>query len=153
MTVETKQSVIDFINKKGKEEGEVYATRIIQSLDGFELREEDKLVIDLPLNTSRREMYEKYCFERGWAPKSDSKGRYPKLGEYNKHINDEFLWEPDIGTQEVCSWWAFRKLWQERCSHIKIWAPCNDTCGKCTVFRNACHYQESSKMVPEAEEE
>jgi hypothetical protein len=83
----------------------VYATRIIQSLDGYELGEEEKGVIDLPSNTSRREMYEKYCFERGWAPKSDSKGRYPKLGEYIKRSNDDFLWEPYIGTQEVCFWW------------------------------------------------
>jgi hypothetical protein len=129
MTAGTKQCVIDFINQKGKEEGEVYATRIIRSLAGYELREEEKWVIDLPSNTSRREMYEKYCFERGWAPKSDSKSRYPRLGEYNNRINDNFFWEPDIGTQEVCSWWAFIQLWQEHFSHIKIRAPCNDTCG------------------------
>jgi hypothetical protein len=43
-------------------------------------------------------------------------------------------------------------MWQEHCSHIKIRAPCNDTCGECTVFRNAFCYQESRKMVPEAEE-
>jgi hypothetical protein len=113
----------------------------------------EKGVIDLPSNTSRREMYEKYCFERGWAPKSDSKGRYPNLGEYNKRSNDDFFWEPDIGTHEVCSWWAFRQLWQKHCSHIKIQAPYNDTCGECTVFRNAFCYRESRKMVPEAEEE
>jgi hypothetical protein len=153
MTAGTKQSVIDFINQKGKDKGEVYATRIIRSMAGCDLREEEKGVIDLPLNTSRREMYEKYCFERGWASKSDSKGRYPKLGEYNKWSNDDFFWEPDIGTQEVCSWWAFRQMWQEHCSRIKIQAPCNDTCGECTVFRNSFRYQESRKMVPEAEEE
>jgi hypothetical protein len=53
MTAGAKQSVIDFINQKGKEEGEVYETRIIRSLDGYELREEEKGVIDLPSNTSQ----------------------------------------------------------------------------------------------------
>jgi hypothetical protein len=152
MTAGTQQSVVDFINHKVKEEGEVYSTRIIRSLDGFELREEEKGVIDLPLNTYRREMCKKYCFERGWAPKSNSKGRYPKLGEYNKRSNYEFFWQPYIGTQEVFSWWAFRKLWHEHCSHIKMWAPCNDTCGECTVFRNAFRYQEPRKILSEAEE-
>jgi hypothetical protein len=66
MTAGTNQNVIDFINQKGKEEGEVYVTYIIRSLAGYELREEEKRVIDLPSNKSRREMYEKYCFERGW---------------------------------------------------------------------------------------
>jgi hypothetical protein len=46
MPAGTKQSVIDFINQKGKEEGEVYATRIIRILDGCELREEEKGVIE-----------------------------------------------------------------------------------------------------------
>jgi hypothetical protein len=77
MTAGTKQSVIYFINQKGKEEGEVYGTGIIRSMAGYELREEEKGFIDLPSNTSRREMYKKYCFERGWAPKSDSKVRSP----------------------------------------------------------------------------
>jgi hypothetical protein len=60
---------IDFIKDKGAREGEVYATRIIRTLTGHELRDEEKGAVDLPSNTSCREMYEKFCFGRGWAPK------------------------------------------------------------------------------------
>jgi hypothetical protein len=43
MKAGTKQSVIDFINQKRKEEEEVYATSIIRSLAGYEPREEGML--------------------------------------------------------------------------------------------------------------
>jgi hypothetical protein len=46
------ESVVRFITDKGREEGEVYATRIIRILTGHELRDEEKGAVDLPSNTS-----------------------------------------------------------------------------------------------------
>jgi hypothetical protein len=46
---------------------------------------------------------------------------------------------------EVFSWWSFREIWKEHCSNIRISRPCNDTCGECTVSRNAFRYHESRK--------
>jgi hypothetical protein len=89
---DVKESVIHFIKDKGREGGEVYATRIIISLTGHELRDEEKGAVDLPSNTSRCEMYEKYCFDHGWTPKPDNKGRYPKVSEYPKRKNDDMFW-------------------------------------------------------------
>jgi hypothetical protein len=97
-------TVIDFIKDKGDREGEVYATIIIRTLTGHELRDEEKGAVDLPTNTSCREMYEKFCFDRGWAPKSDSNGRYPKVCEYPNRKTNAMFWRDDADQTEVCSW-------------------------------------------------
>jgi hypothetical protein len=114
------ESVVRFIKDKGREEGEVYATHIIRSLTGHELRDEEKGAVDLPSNTSRREMYENYCLDCGWTPKSDNKGRYPKVSEYPKLKNDDMLWETGVEVLGVCSWWSFRELWKKHCPTIRI---------------------------------
>jgi hypothetical protein len=100
------QSVVHFIKDNGREEVEVYATRIMRSLTGHELRDEEKGAVDLPSNTSCRDMYENYCFDRGWTPKSDNKGRYPKVSEYPNLKNDDMLWETDVEVLDVCSCWC-----------------------------------------------
>jgi hypothetical protein len=76
-------SVLTFIRYKGATEGEVYATRVIRSLGKGELWDEEKGAVDLPSNTTKREMYELYCFNRGWTVKSNNKGRYPNVVDYN----------------------------------------------------------------------
>jgi hypothetical protein len=90
-------------------------------------------------------MYEKYCFDHGWTPKSDYKGRYPKVSEYPKRNNDDMFWESDVEVLDVCSWWSFRELWKEHCPNIRIRRSCNDTCGECIVYKNAFRYRENRK--------
>jgi hypothetical protein len=92
-------------------------------------------------------MYEKHCLSRGWAPKSDNMGRYPRLCDYPRRKTDDIFWEDDVEMSDVCSWWSFRQIWKECCPHIRIQRPCNDTCGECTVYRNAFRYRESRKKA------
>jgi hypothetical protein len=147
LSAEVTSSVVNFIHQKGLEKGEVYATGIIRSLTGHELRDEEKGAVDLPSSTSRREMYEKHCFSRGWAPTSDNMGRYPRLCDYLRRKTDDIFCEDDVETSDVCSWWSFRQIWKEHYPHIRIRRPCNDTCGECTVYRNAFRYRESRKKA------
>jgi hypothetical protein len=58
-------SAISFIKYKGETEGEVYAAILIHFLTKNELRDADKCDIELPSNTSKREMNEQYCLNRG----------------------------------------------------------------------------------------
>jgi hypothetical protein len=51
------KAVISFIKQKGKNDGEVYATRIMCSLKKQDLRDEEKGGVDLPSNTMKRELY------------------------------------------------------------------------------------------------
>jgi hypothetical protein len=50
------QIVVDFIQLKGKQDGEAYATRIIRTLTINELRAEEKGAVDLSSNTTKREL-------------------------------------------------------------------------------------------------
>jgi hypothetical protein len=102
--------VIDFIKDKGAIDGEVYATIISRTLTGHELRDKENGAVDLTSNTSCREMYEKFCFDRGWPPKSDSKGRFPKVCEYPNRKTDGIFWRDDDDQMEVCYWWSFREI-------------------------------------------
>jgi hypothetical protein len=102
MTNDTRKSiVIEFIQKKGKADGEVYATHIIRSQKNQELQDEEKGVLDLPTNTTKRELYKKYCFDRGLAIKSYNKGHYPKLTEYSNCKAGGMFWPSDTDRCEV----------------------------------------------------
>jgi hypothetical protein len=45
-------------------------------------------------------------------------------------------------TDEVVSWWSFCYIWKTDLPKVCIPAPCNDTCGECTILRNAFRYRE-----------
>jgi hypothetical protein len=75
--------------------------------------------------------------------KSDNKGRYPKVVDYKRRKVDDMFLQEDMESFEVCSWWSLRNIWKEHCSNIRIRSPCNDTCGECTIFRNALRYRSS----------
>jgi hypothetical protein len=153
MLDEKMKAVTSFIKQKGNDDGEVYATRIMCSLTRQELRDKEKGGVDLPSNTTKHELYEKFCFDRGWAIESDNKCRYPKLKDYTNRMADDMFWPSDAETSEVCSWFSFRKLWKEHCGHIGIRRPCNDTCGECTIYHNAFRYQQArKKMIYEDED-
>jgi hypothetical protein len=75
--------------------------------------------------------------------KSDNKGRYSNVVNYKRLKVDDMFWQAYMESFEVCSWWYFRNIWKEHCSNIRIFSPCNDTCGKCTLFRNDFRYRSS----------
>jgi hypothetical protein len=132
---EVHQSVVSFVKDKGEICGECYATRLIRHLTKYELRDEEKDAVDLPSNFTYRSLYEQYCYGGGWLGKADNKGRYPRLEDYNKRKKDDCLFEEeDMVMEEVVSWWYLPKI------HIR--APCNDTCGECTILSNAFCYRE-----------
>jgi hypothetical protein len=90
------QEVVDsvyFIREKGETEGVVYTTRVIHYLTKNELCDEEKVAVDLPSNHTTYEMYELYCFNRGWISKSNNKGRYPNLVDYKRCKVDDMFWQ------------------------------------------------------------
>jgi hypothetical protein len=89
-------SVLTFIRYKGATEGEVYAERVIRSLTKTELRDEEIGAVDLPSNTTKREMYELYGFNLILNVKSDNKGRLPKVVDYKRHRVDDMFWQADM---------------------------------------------------------
>jgi hypothetical protein len=53
-------------------------------------------------------------------PRSDSKGRYPKVCKYPNRKTADMFW-PDDDYMEVCSWWSFCEIWKEHCSNTIIY--------------------------------
>jgi hypothetical protein len=85
LTQDLVHSVIAFIREKGEMEGEVYVTRVIRSLTKTDLLDEEMGNVDLPSNITKPDIYELYCFNRGWTV-NDKKGRYPKV------LDDDIFW-------------------------------------------------------------
>ena len=54
---------------------EPYATRFIRERTSLGIREAEKDKVELPLNISKRKIYENFCLERGFLMKSDAKGK------------------------------------------------------------------------------
>jgi hypothetical protein len=104
-------------------------------------------------NFTKRNLYEQYCYGRGWASKADNKGRYPKLQDFPKRKKDDVLWGNDMDTEEIVSWWSFRHIWREDLPNIHIRAPCNDKFGECTILHNAFRYRERRQQTSEDSDE
>jgi hypothetical protein len=66
---------------------------------------------------------------------------------------DDLLWEANVETTEIVAWWTFRQIWKEHCPKIRIRKPCNETCGECTIFRNAFRYRQLHQKVDDSESE
>jgi hypothetical protein len=92
MSKETLQIVVNSIQLKGNQDGEAYTTRVIRKLTRNELRDKEKGTMDLTSHTTKRELYKKYFFDRGWAIKSDTMGHYPKVKYYVSRQEDDMFW-------------------------------------------------------------
>jgi hypothetical protein len=108
-------------------------------LTNFKLRDEEKAIIDLPNSITKRNLFEKWCFLRGWKAITDNIGDY----KFEDRNTKETFWE-ECDTLEIFSWWKFRDLWNRHLPHVRIRAPCYDTCGECTIFKNAFRYRKQN---------
>jgi hypothetical protein len=70
---ETSDSVVSYLTDIEKN-GESYATRFMRMLTKFKLRDEEKGIIDLPNSITKRNIFEKWCFLRGWKAIPDNIG-------------------------------------------------------------------------------
>jgi hypothetical protein len=77
------------------------------------------------------------CFLRGWKAIPDNIGNY----KFEERNTEEIFWEECDTALEICSWWKFHDLWNRYLPHVRIRAPCYDTCGECTIFKNAFRYR------------
>ena len=60
-------------------EAETHSTRVIREATGLALRDEEVDSVELPSSFSKRRLYYRFCFKRGYAVKSDHKGKMPAL--------------------------------------------------------------------------
>jgi hypothetical protein len=95
----------------------------------------------LPNSITKRNIFEKWCFLRGWKAIPDNIGEY----KFEERNTKETFWE-ECDTIEICSWWKFRDLWNRYLPHVRIRAPCYDNWGDCTIFKDAFRYREQNNQ-------
>ena len=140
------KSVMDFLSDIAEQEGESHATRFVRTEVQLFLRDEDIQLIQLPPYYTKRQLYERYYYERGWIGKSNAKGAYPPIHEFRNRPNDDengdfAMWPHGSIQQEICSWRQFHRIWMNSMPHIKTRPPALDTCVACNVFRNISNYR------------
>jgi hypothetical protein len=73
---ETSDSAVSYLTDIAKQFGESYATQFVQMLTKCKLRDEEKGIIDFPNSITKRNLFEKWCFLRGWKAIPDNIGDY-----------------------------------------------------------------------------
>ena len=128
-------SLISFFeNFKG--EAETHSTRVICQETGVGLRDEEIDTVELPSSYSKRRLYYKYCFNRGYVLKADAKGKIPAVKNYPLRDFNNDDWPIGSRPLPVCAWITFRRFWKANYPKMKIRPPSRDTCVECWKFKN-----------------
>ena len=119
-----------------KGEAEPHASKCVRLVTGIVLKEDDDN-IELPSSYTKRGVYSRWCWSRGWdvRPKGGN-GGYGKLGEYAERKFDEYLWPAGSEAVDVCSFASFIIFWQKYFKILIIKKSSHDTCGVCYSFSN-----------------
>jgi flavodoxin len=133
--------------------GEPRATRLVRTKTKTGLRDTEIDLVELPSAMTKRGMYQRFCYERGYKVSSDAFGSYPKLNEYPARTDfDEVFWPPGSEPLAVCSWWSFHNYWKQQFPKLIVRSPSHDVCGECTIYRNRWKYGSSNDSVPDDED-
>ena len=135
MNAEIKQSMRDFLEAL-KEEAETHASKCVRLVTGIVLKEDDDN-IELPSSFTKRGVYGRWCWSRGWEvrPKGGN-GSYGKVADCARRKNDEHLWPLGSEAMPVCCYTTFIVFWEQHFTTLKIKKSSHDTCGVCFGFSN-----------------
>ena len=132
VTDEVKGGLHDFFHEI-KQFGMPKTTRFVREETGSGLRDEEENLLELPTCWSKRSIYARFCYERGFVI-TNSGGGIKKQEERT----DE-AW----GTQQhkkICSWPTFLYFWKTHYPLIQIASPSADICTDCHIFFNRAKY-------------
>ena len=107
---EIAEDVIDFLKVIGKQEGEFHATRFAREGACLMIRDGNSDVIELPSCYSKRQVYARCCYERGWDPRATAKGTHGKTQDYPKRVFDDILWPAGSTPRPTCAWSSFNSI-------------------------------------------
>ena len=122
--------------EKLKDEAEPHATRIVCEATGVGLRDKEIDSVELPSSMSKRRLYYRYLFQRGYKVKSDAKGRMPNIKNFPIRDTFDDDWPQGSEPLPVCSWYYFRQYWKTNYPKMMIRPPSHDTCAECWRYKN-----------------
>ena len=144
--LEIKQSIRDFM-KDLESEGDEYASRQVRTRLGTSyLRDNEIGGIRLPPSYSKRLIYHKWCFKRGWiVGGGGSDSSTGSIKTFKVRPNDEIDWPEGSEPQPIASRTTFMSLWNTEFKHIKIGSAAKDTCTDCWEFKRAAASHDKSR--------
>ena len=116
-----------------KQFGSPKATRLVREETGMGLRDAEVDVVELPTAWSKRAMYARFCYERGYVMTASPRGSYVKKERSDAQWNEE-------NKKPICSWGKFISFWQTEYPLIRIASPSADICTDCHIFFNRSKY-------------
>lgn len=109
------------------EESETHATRVVREVSGVTLRDDEVGTVELPSSWTKRQLYSRYCFQRGWNVRADARGCLPKLQNYPVRPFNDSDWPTGSEPIPVPSRIYFDKYWKKNFPLMKIRSPSADT--------------------------
>ena len=98
------------------------------------MRNDDVDVVELPSLLTRRDLYAKYVFQRGYRVKAGHKGKLPKMEDYQLREFDDYEWPAGSVPKPICSRFHFDGYWKNNFPKMKICNKCEDTCSECWKY-------------------
>ena len=134
--VEVKQDLHAFFNEI-KQFGSPKSTRFVREETGTGLRDDEENLLELPVCWSKRNVYGRFCYERGVIITTTAGGNEIKTEKSDKE------WDP-TNKKRICSWPTFLTFWAENYPLIRIGTASADICTDCHIFFNRSKYTTSS---------
>ena len=107
---EVNVAIISFLDRLAKEEGEFHATRFVRDKASLHIRDGDTEILELPSYFTKRQLYSRFCYERGWNPQTSARGTHGPLKDYPKRQHDSLLWPEGTEAMSIPSWSAFLRV-------------------------------------------
>ena len=110
-----------------KDEAETHTTRVVRTASGVTLRDKEVDTVELPSSFTKRQLYSRYCFQRGWVVYADAKGCLPKLKDYPRRPFNDSDWPVGSEAKPVPSRKYSDHYWKSNFPLMKIRNPSADT--------------------------
>jgi hypothetical protein len=140
MNNDTKASLNMFLETL-KDEAEPHASKVVRLTTGLVLKDDDDN-IELPSSYTKRRLYCRWCWERGWDIRlKGGNGSYGKVKDCTRRVSipgtsDDVLWPVDSVFLPMCTMASFSSFWKEHHPLLIIKKSSHDTCGVCYLFSN-----------------
>ena len=126
--------------KELKANAEPHATLFVRNCGGATtLKHDNPDLLQLPSYMTKRKIYEKFCYLRGWKAVVKKKKSYGPLKDYEKVDNLE--------QYTICSWQAFNGIWNTDFPGMCIRNPSADICCECFILKNKFRYRAEKNYV------
>ena len=116
-----------------KQFGMPTATRAVREATGTGLRDGEEGTIELPTSWSKRAVFARFCYERGYIITSNARGNIQKTERSDAEWRIE-------NKKTICSWWKFLKFWESHYANVRLASPSADICTDCHIFFNRSKY-------------